>query len=506
MRIVLKQTFPLGRFHATPWRVNPFDDPYGEWPPSPWRLVRGVVARWYQWCREDPDRAHGWLDPLIEALCKSSYEFQLPVQAQRGAPLRQYFPVEFGWNPKEKKKAAVRSYSTSLAQDNYVCLPADDDGAIWWFLEGDHWKKDLTEALNECLKRMTYFGRAEAFTRFAVQEDPAEAPEPNCKLDLVRTAAAVPVLVPETSATREDIERVTDDSEAAKRSVPPGARWMYALRLASPTVREIGTPRKSYRETNLIQFAIGWNVPPEARAVVRLTAKFRGAVLKEMLVMLTGDSQITWSKAPLSVRKGVAEMAGKDPHGKPLKGHQHTEYLVWCEESEPVRLLAWRNGRPFDEREQEALLRAAGRQFSWAASGDRADVWKVRLVPLDRAVPLPPGFDGATAAVWESVTPYVPPRHHLRGGKARLRESIENQVRRELSLRGFGEAEQVIVEQPADPEWVAVHLPRTERNKAAFLGDRRGYRLLLRFPAPVRGPIRLGHSSSFGLGLFRPVS
>ncbi len=41
MRIVLKQIFPLGRFHATPWRVNPFDDPHGEWPPSPWRLLPG---------------------------------------------------------------------------------------------------------------------------------------------------------------------------------------------------------------------------------------------------------------------------------------------------------------------------------------------------------------------------------------------------------------------------------------------------------------------------------
>jgi CRISPR-associated protein Csb2 len=199
-------------------------------------------------------------------------------------------------------------------------------------------------------------------------------------------------------------------------------------------------------------------------------------------------------------------MAGKDPDGKPLKGHRHTEYLVWCEEGEPVRVLAWRDGRPFNEKEQEALLRAASRQFSWAASGDRADAWKVRLVPLDRAVPLPPGFDGAKAAVWESVTPYVPPRHYLRGGKPRLRESIEHQVRRELSLRGFGEAELVAVEELGDPEWVAVHLPRKERSRSAFIGDRRGYRLRLRFPSPVAGPIRLGHSNSFGLGLFRPIS
>ncbi len=271
-------------------------------------------------------------------------------------------------------------------------------------------------------------------------------------------------------------------------------------------MREIGTPRKTCRETNLIQFAIGWNVPPEARAIVRLTAKFRGAVLKEMLLMLTGDPKITWSRAPLEAREAVAEMAGKDAQGKPLKGHRHTEYLVWCEDGEPVRLVAWRNGRPFDDNEQAALLKAAGRQFSWAADGNREDVWKVRLVPLDRAVPSPPGFDGATAAVWESAAPYVPPRHHLRGGKPRLRESIEHQIRRELSLRGFGEAAQVAVEQLGQPEWVAVHLPRRQRREAAFVGDRRGYWLRLRFPTPVGGPIRLGHSSSFGLGLFRPVS
>jgi CRISPR-associated protein Csb2 len=632
MRIVLKQTFPLGRFHATPWRVNPFDDPHGEWPPSPWRLVRGVVARWYQWWREDADAAGQSPDALIQALCKCDFSFHLPVHTWRGSPVRQYFPAEFGMDPpnfkayektfdltrpvsydklaragvdeieggvvvvrvttsdakasietiignrvsewmpsggalyearfkpekpiskalrselskskksgaeivsvegcnvlirvkKAKSKKSVEQllgdprsnwtprhadpgllgYTRSLSQDNYVCLSSGEDGTIWWFLEGDQWNTNLAKALNECLKRMTYFGRAEAFTRVAVEMNPTNAPAPNCTLMERRIPGAAPVLVPESSATRKDIERVTDDSETVKRSVPPGARFLYATRPARPAARPAGALRRTYRETNLIQFAIGWNVPPEARAIVRLTAKLRGAALKEMLRILTGDPQVTWSKAPRDVRAEAAAMAGKDPDCKPLKGQRHTEYLVWCEDGEPVRLLAWRDGRPFHEKEQEALLRAAGRQFSWAASGDRADVWKVRLVPLDRAVPLPPGFDGATAAVWESVTPYVPPRHHMRGGKPRLRESSEHQVRRELSLRGFGEAELVAVEELGDPEWVAVHLPRKERSRSAFIGDRRGYRLRLGFPSPVTGPIRLGHSSSFGLGLFRPI-
>src|SRR5437870_1101962 len=114
-QVILRQVFPLGRFHATPWRANPFDDPYGEWPPSPWRLVRTVVARWYQWARETaPAPTCGDLDDLVNALCTSNYRFRLPENARRGNELRQYVPVEFGWNPKEKKKSAMRSYTTSL--------------------------------------------------------------------------------------------------------------------------------------------------------------------------------------------------------------------------------------------------------------------------------------------------------------------------------------------------------------------------------------------------------
>lgn len=52
--------------------------------------------------------------------------------------------------------------------------------------------------------------------------------------------------------------------------------------------------------------------------------------------------------------------------------------------------------------------------------------WKVRLVPLERSFPPPPGFENRTSMVWESVTPYVPPCHHLRrGDKERQEFAIE---------------------------------------------------------------------------------
>lgn len=505
MQVVLKQVFPVGRFHATPWRVNPFDDPYGEWPPSPWRLVRAVVARWYQWARESPtERQIGEIDGLAKALCTSHYKFYLPPLARRGSPFRQYFPAEFGWIPKLKKQAGVRSYNRSLAQDNYWCTAPSDEGAVWWFLEGDHWNKDLLEILDGCLERITYFGRAESFT--CIRRVTCDTPEPNCVLRESFTAGAVPVLVPKNDARREDIERVTDDPNNVKRSVPLGARVLYAVRPPGVRIREEPLSTRLPGRTNLIQFAIGWNVAPKLRVVARLTSRLRDAVLCELLRMKTNGACWVWSRAPRDVREQVALLIGKDADGRPLQGHQHAEFLAWCEDGVPTRLLVWREGCAFDREEERAILAAAARELSWSAGGSDADAWKVRLLPLDPSVPSPPGFDRKPAQVWESITPYVPPRHHLRRGKLRDREAIPAQVRRELALRGFPNAAEVEVEVIDIGTWVAVYIPPSKRSRQAFLGDRRGYRLRLQFSQAVSGPLRLGHSSTFGLGLFRPVS
>ncbi len=505
MQIVLRQVFPLGRFHATPWRVNPFDDPHGEWPPSPWRFARAVVARWYQCAREAPTRpVIAELDALVRALCTSSYAFHLPETAARGSPLRQYFPTEFAWDPGEKKKARMRTYKRSLAQDNYWCTVPNEEGAVWWFLEGEHWNENLLEVLDRCLERITYFGRAESFTRIERIMD-GYPKEPNCVLLDRPQTDLVPVLAPQENATREDLERVTDTDMVARRSVPPGAVYRYAPRPPRPLARENpNRARRFHQRCHLMQFAVGWNVAPEARAVVRLTSRFRGAVLAALFRIKSGGTCSTWGRAPRNLREEVALFAGKDADGRPLEGHRNAEFFVWLEGGVPTRLLVWRDSEPFDEDEERAIFAAAESELSWAAPGDDSDAWKVRLVPLDRAVPPPPGFDGAAARVWESITPYVPPRHYLRRGRLRDREGIPAQICRELGLRGFPGADEAKVELIANPTWVAVHIPPSKRSKRPFLGDRRGYRLRITFPKPVKGPIRLGHSSSFGLGLFRP--
>lgn len=398
--------------------------------------------------------------------------------------------------------AGRRSYGTSLVQDNYWCVPPGEP--VWWFIEGDDWTDDLRELLGQCLERMTYFGRAETLTRVRVAGSTDEIPQANCTLADKRGAGAAPVLSPLDTATREDIERTTDNPEAVKRAVPPGAQWFYAVRPERPAARERRRVPEHRPDCHLMQFAIGWNVSPEPRAIVRLTSRFRGAVLRELFRLKTGDAAANWMRASREVREAVADMTGKDANGDSLQGpRRHAEFFVWCRGDAPTRLLVWRGSRSFDADEQEAILLAAARDVSWAAAGSDSDEWKVRLVPLDRTVPPPPGFGSQSSKVWESVTPYVPPRHHLRGGKERERESMARQIRREVQVREL--AQDVEVELMGTPHWVSVHVPRREANRRAFIGDRRGQMVRLCFITPVVGPIRLGHSSSFGLGLFRPV-
>src|ERR1017187_468453 len=574
MQVILRQTFPLGRFHATPWKVFPYDDPYGEWPPSPWRLLRAIIARSYQLEREQPPVTREEREQLVTAFCGSTIGWRLPEFAWRGPGLRQYQPVEFGWDhpsPRKLKlvpldgqlrqalgghfaflekdagglakfevfdedKRSVRSleaaddqllksfreassaakkrrttvelkryppagrgYRTTKVQDNFW-LVADADQLLW-FLSGDGWTPRSLDLLEACLARMTYFGRAESVTEISLVREPhADLPVPNCHLSEERRAGMVPVLAPVPAAKLQDVEASTDDPAVAETTVPPGACWLYAERPQRPAA--VRPPPRLVRRkaARLMQFAIGTRVPPALKDIVRLTQRFRGRVLNSFLNLAPNSTVRAWADAPEDLRGRAALLTGKDSEGRPLPDHSHAVFFLHLENGKPVRLCVWR-GEPFDDTEQAAILAAAE---SPLPLGFKGDPWTVTLIPLDSLVPPPPALSLAAHACWETLTPFVPPRHVLdRRGRNKPGESVEEQVRQELQSRGFDSANVGISIERSG--WVKVHQPGTLKGRATN-ADKLGYRVWLSFPTPGQGPFFLGASSHFGLGLFVPRS
>lgn len=494
MRVVLRQRFMMGRFHATPWRANPFADPHGEWPPSPWRLARAIVARWHQLRREEPGHEESELDALVRVLAVSRVAFYLPLTASRGSGIRQYHPAEFKKVPPAKKEPGLKTYSRTLFPDHWWSLPEDDP--VYWFLDGAEWTDPLLRTLESCLARMAYFGRAESLVE--VDRVPPQ-PElvPNAELLANRESGAVPVLAWTPETTRADLEAGTDDESVRGVTLPPGARWRFARRPPPAPRTERPRPSVSRTPVSLLQFAIGCAVEPPASAVVRLTTRLRGRAVRVLAARLSGSRDATWLTVDSATREKLAGLVGKDAEGHPLLGYRHAAYVVWWEDERPSRLLVWRS-EPFRADEQWALLKAAEWDLPWSYGNSR---WSVRLVPLDRAVGAPRGFDGSRATRWETVTPYVPLRHVLgRNGRIKPGESIEAQIQRDLAARGLPDRVALDV---YGTSWVAVHVARRATQAEV---TRRGYRLTLRFDLPVPGPLLLGHSSAFGLGLVRPIT
>src|SRR5947209_4804744 len=123
MPVVIEQLFPLGRFHATRWNQSPFEDPYGEWPPSPWRLLRALAARWFQYIREADEQDEGVRNGLLNKLARELPSFVLPEMTWPGVAIRQYHPLNLG--KKYEADYSYRQVGTTLIQDQYRAVPQD---------------------------------------------------------------------------------------------------------------------------------------------------------------------------------------------------------------------------------------------------------------------------------------------------------------------------------------------------------------------------------------------
>ena len=191
--------------------------------------------------------------------------------------------------------------------------------------------------------------------------------------------------------------------------------------------------------------------------------------------------------------------SGKNPRGKPRRGHAHAHYLPEDTNGDGrVDLLTIWAPEGFGPGECAAL--AGLRELRRAQDPYPLHVTLVALLEAR-----PAGGLFGPAACWESATPFLLPRHPKRNGK----DSPEDQLELELRRRGLPSPVSIKVLPPYRPggrrpvHWLEF---RRWRRRGRAPAVARGYGFRIEFQEPVLGPIALGYGSHFGLGLFSPAS
>ncbi len=199
--------------------------------------------------------------------------------------------------------------------------------------------------------------------------------------------------------------------------------------------------------------------------------------------------------------------------GAPRTGHGHA-FVLPADDDGDGRLdrivICARAG--FDERALEAherLQRAPvwgyggpARRMTWLATCQADDVGGLVGESMrGRAAQL------GLARIWESHTPFVPPRFPRKHGR-RTADTVEAQARRMIAGLGLPAPATITPlageETPAGVPWKRFLLRRQRGGGAC--GLMRGHGLRLVFDRPVRGPIALGYGAHQGLGQFVAVA
>ena len=489
--LAIKFVFTANRYHATQWGRH-VNEGVPEWPPSPWRILRGIVAAWR---RTLPDLTPERVVPIVEAMASERPRFRLPTAST--GHTRHYMPYYEG----------VRE-RTTLVLDAFVTIKPDEAMfAIWPHLE---LTPEQHDDLNSILRNMPYLGRAESWVEAEVVTDCHEEANslpmetgaiPEGDWEIVRT------LTPRTPIRLKDLEAETSDLRGSGRIDPEGAEWWTYVRRPGcfTKFRTMAPGARGHGESaQVVRFAMSGKVLPMAFDTLRW-----GELARRSAMSRYGRND----NGELSVA-----LSGKDPSGTPLKGHEHAFYLPTDEDGDGRldHLTVWTPGG-FTAREFQAVLsidtlnpgsHREPLQLAYQSHGAASDF--IGVSPL---------FD--SARVWRSLTPYILTRHvKFRGprdpnGRREMVDSPREQIVREFSLRW-----------PAGPSLVRVRAqdlkkripPMREGQSTGFrpfdyFTQKRGggsngggvFNFEIELDSPISGPLALGFACHLGLGVFIPA-
>lgn len=530
----LELRFPAGRYHATPWGQH-VNEGSVEWPPSPWRLLRALISVGHatmSWDGGVPEPARR----LVFALAATPPVYALPPAGL--GHTRHYMPLG------DFNKGRER---TTLVFDAFA-RPGDGVLSVTWPVELD---PDCHDVLAALARHLAYLGRAESWVearllapgtqardgtpcwpcagegqapgrgweQVALLEPVSPGDYAGWREAQVASVLARPDLQPTatgklSAAIRTKREQAvgaypadlwscliasTGDLQAAGWSQPPGSRRLLYWR-RSDALTIAATPqahRSGVGPVQAILLALSLPsgnanaLPPLSRALPQAELLHRAAV------GFLGRGR--------SVGFG-AELVGKGPDGKPLKGHRHAHVLPLDLDGDGhlEHALFWAPAG-FD-REAQAAIRLV--RETWTKRGPgalRVAIAASGTLASFAAIPDPWGAAlrrlHGPGRVWRTVTPFVAPRHV----KPRGANTLEGQVRAELASRGLPEPERF---RPFDREEMLQTRYRhfvLERARGAGPPGRCWAGFELTFSETVSGPVCLGYGSHFGLGRMEAV-
>ena len=490
--LAIQFTFTANRYHATQWGRH-VNEGVPEWPPSPWRILRAIVAAWR---RTLPDLAPERVVPVLEAMASELPKFRLPAAST--GHTRHYMPFHEG----------ARERPT-LVIDSFVAIrPGDPVFAIWPTVDlTSHQQDDL----NSILRNLPYLGRAESWVEASLV---AECPEEANSLPMETGAVPdgdweiVRVLTPRTPLSLKELEVETSDLRRHGRIDPEGTQWWsYVRKPDFFTAFQAKFPRVAEQGegAQVVRFALSGKALPMAFDTLRWGE----------LARLSAMSQYGRNNRGAASRS----LSGKDASGEPLKGHAHAFYLPTDEDGDGRldHLTVWAPGGLTSGEFQAVVslntLNPGGRrepvQLAYLAHGAATDFAGVS-----------PLFNVSES--WRSLTPYVLPRHiKFRGprdenGRKQLVDGPEEQISREVCLRY--------------PDWSSLLRAEVGESRTPLRpmldGHSGGFRpfdyfrykrgggsngggvfnFAIEFQNPVPGPVALGFACHQGLGLFVPES
>ena len=490
----VKFTFTTNRYHATQWGRH-VNEGVLEWPPSPWRILRGIVATWR---RALPDLPPEHVVPILEALAAERPGYRLPMAAS--GHTRHYMPYNEG-----------RKERTTLVIDSFVAIKPREPLFVIW-PETDLSLKQL-EILDAILRKMPYLGRAESWVEAEVMSecqaclnsfalDSGSMPEGDW--EIVRT------LVPKPKIKLKDLLIETSDLRRVGRVDPEGAEWWVYVR-KQDCFNEFRAKRETVPfdskavDIQVIRFALAGPVLPNVCDTLRWGDLARKSVMAQFGRQNEGKSSPT--------------LSGKDISGSPLQGHPHAFYLPTDEDSDGRldHLTIW---APTGLGDREFHAATSIRTLNLGNGGGKVQVAYQAHGEVKDFVEVVPSLFGSSKH-WRSLTPYVLTRHvKFRGprdesGRKRIVDGPEDQIRREVRKRWSESPDLVKAERFPEGahqlQPIKAGVSRGYRPIEFFRFRRRGsngggaFNFEIEFDEPVSGPIALGFACHFGLGLFVPI-